>query len=187
MAILVEYNVGTGLVDFMITDQEDSDGTLLPNFGVYNDEEDRYKNFENENTIPDAMYLMKANAQINTQCYSYVKSQMESGKLSFLVDENEAKSDLMSLVKGKEMSPEERADYLRPYVMTSILRDQMMNLIVKDTENQNGMNITLTQYSKTIKKDKFSALMYAMYWCKLEEDQGRGRKDMRIEDLFLFN
>ena len=63
----MEYNVGIGLIDELVLDQEDPDtGELLPNLGVYNDDEGKYKKFENENTIKAAMYIMKANININS-------------------------------------------------------------------------------------------------------------------------
>jgi hypothetical protein len=52
------------------------------------------------------------------------------------------------------MTPEERATYLKPYTLTSILRDEMLNL----REENEGVNIILKQANRHIKKDKFSAL-----------------------------
>jgi len=46
------------------------------------------------------MYLMKANAPLNTEMYSYAQVQMTSGKLKFLIDEQEAKTKLMSTRTG---------------------------------------------------------------------------------------
>ena len=71
---------------------------------------------------------------------------------------------------------------MRPYVMTSILRDQMMNLI----EENEGVNIILKQATRTIKKDKFSALIYALYWSKLQEDSKKKRKGIDINRMMLF-
>ena len=79
------------------------------------------------------------------------------------------------------MSQNKRAEYLLPYTQTSILRDQMANLI---QENE-GANIILKQSSKKIKKDKFSAFIYGLYWCKLEEDK-RGKRRKRDISKFMF-
>jgi hypothetical protein len=48
----------------------------------------------------DAMYLIKANAPLNTEAHSYVQTQMASGKLKFLIDENQAKLKLMATKAG---------------------------------------------------------------------------------------
>ena len=186
IAVVDSNGLGTGLVDFLVSDQRDADGTILPNLGVYNDEEGKYKPFINEYTIPRAMYLMKATSGINTECYSYVQTQMNAGKMRFLIDEAEAKNELMSQTQGKNMTAAQRADYLQPYVQTSILRDQMMNLVYKETSSGN-MNIVLVQQTRNIKKDKFSALMYGMYWAKLEEDKGVKRKARDLTHMMLLN
>lgn len=183
VAVIDANGLGIGLVDFLVTDHQDPDtGEELGNFGVYNDDDGKYKKFQNENTIPNAMYLMKANSAINTECYAYCQSQLSSGKIHFLIDENVAKNKLASQSQSQRMTQSQRADYMRPYVMTSILRDQMMNLI----EENEGVNIILKQATRTIKKDKFSALIYALYWCKLQEDSKKKRKSVDLSHMMLF-
>ena len=138
----------------MITDQHDPEtDELLPNLGIINlddipNEQDRknYKSFENENTIKNALWMMKANASINTDLYSYTQTQLRNGKLKFLIDSNTAKNKLLQQSQGKKMTPLQRQDYLRPYVATDILKSQMANL-VQDNE---GANIILKQSNRKI-------------------------------------
>ena len=186
VASYVEYNVGAGLVDFLITDQIDPDtGETWYNWGVkYKDDDERqkYKNFETMDTIHNAMYLMKANAPLNTEMYTYCQTQLQHGKLKFLVDENTAKTDRMSQTRWKKLKPEERAVELKPYVMTSGLREQMANL-VEESENA---NIILKPANSNIKHDRFSAFIYGLYWCKMEEDKGSKRKTRDIKDFMMF-
>lgn len=175
--------VGAGLVDFLVIDQEDFDtGETMWNWGVYNDDDRLYRKYETPDTIHNAMYIMKANQALNSEMYSYCQSQLLSGKLKFLIDENIAKNKLMGQSQGKKMSASQRADYLRPYVETSILKSQMMNLI---QENE-GANIILKQASRKIKKDKFSALIYGLYWCKLQEDKAHKRGKRNMKDFMFF-
>ena len=57
----------------MVKSQIDPDsGDILFDFGVYNDEDNFYKKYRTPNTEEDAMFLIKANAPINTEMYSYV-------------------------------------------------------------------------------------------------------------------
>lgn len=127
MCVVDGNGLGAGLVDFLITDQEDPDtGEPLYNFGVYNDEERKYRQYETPDTIHNAMYIMKANQMINSELYAYCQSQLQSGKLKFLIDENLAKNKLMAQSQGKKMSPAQRAEYLRPYNETSFLKSQMI-------------------------------------------------------------
>ena len=55
------------------------------------------------------------------------------------------------------MTPEERKEYLIPYTLTGVLREEMLNL----REENEGLNIILKQANKSIKKDKFSSFEYA--------------------------
>jgi hypothetical protein len=64
---------------------------------------------------------------------------MASGKLKFLIDERLAKTKLMETTMGKNMKPEARNEYLMPYTLTSVLKEEMLNL----REENEGVNIIL--------------------------------------------
>lgn len=168
----------------MVKSQKDPEtGETLPPFGIYNDEERRYTQYITPDTEREVVYIMKANAPLNTEMYSYTQTQILSGRVKFLIDEKEAKARLMSSSLGQNMSPSQRNEYLKPYVQTSILKEQLCNLV----EENEGVNIILKQSSRAIKKDKFSALIYALYFIKLEEERKRNRRRFNIKDFMLFN
>ena len=176
--------LGIGLIDFMVKEQIDPEtGDILVNFGVENDDENFYKKYKTPDTEIDAMYLVKANAPINTEAHTYVQTQLTSGKVKFLIDENQAKVKLMSTKVGQAMDNDKRAEYLKPFTLTTILREQMLNLV----EENEGVNIILKQSSKSIKKDKFSAFEYGLYYIKQEEDRKRKKKKRNIGDLMFFS
>ena len=79
------------------------------------------------------------------------------------------------------MKPEERAEYLKPFTLTSILREEMLNL----REENEGVNIILKQANKSISKDKFSALEYGLYYIKQEEDNKRRRRGKRFSEYMF--
>ena len=81
------------------------------------------------------------------------------------------------------MKPEERANYLKPFTLTSILREEMMNL----REENEGVNIILKQANKGIRKDKFSAFEYGLYYIKLEEDKKKKKKKFKASDWKFYN
>lgn len=183
--LVIDANgLGIGLVDYMVKTQIDPDtGELLPDFGVYNDDESFYKKYRTTETEQDAMYLIKANAPINTETYSYVQAQINSGKVKFLIDEQQAKTKLLSTKAGQAMSSEARGSYLMPFTLTTILREQMLNLV----EENEGVNIILKRVSRNIPKDRFSSFSYGMYYIKQEEDRGRKRKKRSIKDMMFFS
>ena len=81
------------------------------------------------------------------------------------------------------MKPEERADYLKPFTLTSILKEEMMNL----REENEGVNIILKQANRGIRKDKFSAFEYGLYYIKFEEENKKRRKRFNAKDWQMFN
>ena len=177
--------LGIGLLDFMVKAQETDDGQYLPPFGIDNDDQGVYKAyFRGVNDLQkDAIFQIKANAPINTQAYSYAQTQMSSGKIKFLIDEAEAKAKMMDTKVGQNMSIDQRNDYLRPFVLTTILRQQTLNLI----QDNQGVNIILKQSSRGIKKDKFSAFVYGLYYIKQQEDRLRKKKKRDMSKFTFFN
>ena len=142
-----------------------------------------YKKYRTDDMEKDAMYLIKANAPINTEAHTYVQTQMSSGKIKLLIDEQTSKAKLMSTKVGQNMNSDKRNEYLQPFVLTSVLREQMLNLV----EENEGVNILLKQSNKSIKKDKFSAFVYGLYYIKKEEDKKRKRKKFNIADLISYS
>lgn len=176
--------LGIGLLDYMVKGQVDPEtGDFLPDFGVENDEDKFYKKYKTENTETDAIYVIKANMPINTEAHSYVQTQLSSGKIKFLIDESQAKVKLLGTKIGQTMDPEKRNEYLKPFVETTILREQMLNLI----EDNEGVNIILKMANRGVGKDKFSAFEYALYYIKQEEDNRKKKRGRKISDFMFFS
>ena len=68
--------LGIGLIDYMVKSQVDENGDSYPDFGVENDEEGYYKKYRTASTEYDAMYVLKANAPINTECHANAQTQL---------------------------------------------------------------------------------------------------------------
>ena len=183
--LVIDANgLGIGLVDYMVKTQiEPETGDEYPDFGVVNDDEGYYKKYRTPRTEYDALYIIKANAPINTEAHANAQTQLAAGKVKFLINEREAKTKLINTKLGQNMSQEERANYLHPFSLTSILKEEMMNL----REENEGINIILKQANRSIRKDKFSAFEYGLYYIKQEEDQKRKKKNFNVKDLMFIN
>ena len=180
--------LGIGLVDFMTKSQIDPEtGDELPPFGVEGgtseDTLELYKKVKGSEVENDALYLIKANAPINTEAHTYVQTQLASGKIKLLIDEGQAKIKLMSTKAGQNMDNDKRAEQLKPFTLTTILREQMLNLV----EENEGVNIILKQSNRGIKKDKFSAFEYGLYYIKQEEDRKKKKKKRNISEMMFFS
>ena len=176
--------LGIGLIDYMVKPQINPDtNEVYPDFGVYNDDDGEYKKYRTKSCEQDALYIIKATAPINTEAHANAQSQLSSGKVKMLIDERVAKVKLMGTKVGQNMKPEERAEYLKPFTLTSILKEEMLNL----REETESINIILKQANKGIKKDKFSAFEYGLYYIKHEEDNKKRKKKFNAKDWSFMN
>ena len=187
--LVIDANgLGIGLVDYMVKPQDNLDtGEHFPDFGVYGgtqeDAQEEYKKYRTNETEEDAMYLIKASAPINSEAHANAQTQLNAGKVKLLIDERIAKVKLLETTAGKKMTPEKRAEYLKPFTLTSILKEEMMNL----REENEGINIILKQANKGIKKDKFSAFEYGLYYIKIEEESKKKKKKFKVSDMMFSN
>ena len=187
--IVIDANgLGVGLVDFMVKPQVNPDTLeVMPDFGVYGgtqeDAAQEYKKYRTNSTEQDALYLIKASAPINTEAHTIARSNLSSGKVKFLIDERVAKQKLLNTKVGQNMKPEERANYLKPFTLTSILKEEMMNL----REENEGVNIILKQANRGIRKDKFSAFEYGLYYIKQEEESKKRKKKFNAKEWAFYS
>ncbi len=104
-AVIDANGLGVGLVDFMTKAQLDPEtGDALPPFGVSGgtaeDIVEPYKKIKGAGVENDAMYLIKANAPINTEAHTTLQAQMGSGKIKFLIDDRTAKAKMLATKVG---------------------------------------------------------------------------------------
>ena len=83
------------------------------------------------------------------------------------------------------MSLYDRRVYLLPYEMTSRMMDELNNLRLKPTGVSNQFKIE--RISKSIEKDRFSALEYLLYRVKYYEDKDTyKRRHKKSVDQYVF-
>ena len=175
MLVVDSNGPGFGLVDFLVKENLDENtGDIYAPFSVVND--NSYDEYKKPNSLP-LLYNIKSQgiaSDIHVNCLS----QISSGKVKFLIDEMTAKSK----ISNKKMSSEEMAEYLTPFIMTSIMKEEMMNLRAK----YHGNNVELEQINKRIGKDKFSSLEYGLWYIKELEDKNINKNKLNINDYLFF-
>lgn len=184
-AIIIDGNgMGLGLLDFMVVKTEDDvTKEVYPPFGVMNDKDGTYKKHITNDTVKDIIYIIIGNPELNTEAHTNVLMQMSSGKVKLLIDERAAKARFLSTKVGQSATAEQRANYLKPFTLTSILKEEMLNL----KENKDGRYIVLDPVNNDIKKDKFSAFEYGLYYIKITEDSKKRRRFGSITDFMFFS
>lgn len=102
------------------------------------------------------MIPMKATAEMNSNMWKSLWKSLNNGSLTFLEDELQVTREIDES-KSLRLTSEERMRYLLPYVQTSLLINEGINLSA--TWKDNGM-LSLSQ-PRTGHKDRMSALQYA--------------------------
>ena len=63
----------------------------IDGFRIPADKADEYKKYRSDICEDNAMYLIKANAPINTEAHSITQTWLNANKIQFLIDERVAK------------------------------------------------------------------------------------------------
>lgn len=160
----MENNVGRGIADLMIVEQQDADGHIYPAYGFFNN--DDYKRIQSKDA-PQILYGMIANGPLNSKIHGNAYSRLNSGYVRFLITEQDARASLLSTQIGQKMSFEQRVKRLMPHELTTKFFEEAANLRLKRT----GLDITLEQINSRFPKDKYSAFAYGLWRIKELEEQ----------------
>ena len=134
---------------------------------------------------PKVIYSIKANTSLNNDMHVYVRDELKRGKLRLLINENECKEILNSYKGYKDLPMEEQAKFQLPYIQTSLLINEMINL---ERVSKDGEPIKLKEPS-TKRKDRYSSTGYAVYVAKQLELELKPKKETKLDisNLFKFN
>ena len=166
---------GIGLLDAMALPSFDQKtGETFPAYFAFNN--DHHLPPEMHDPVDDPIakynaiiYDIKAGATNEDEIHAAFLSAINNGSTSFLAHERIVKDKLMATKKGKKMTPYDRRVFLLPYEMTSRLMDELNNLRLKPTGVENKYKVE--RISRSIEKDRFSALEYGLYRVKYYEDK----------------
>ncbi|HZJ69113.1 MAG TPA: hypothetical protein VFD28_03785 [Candidatus Eisenbacteria bacterium] len=179
--VIDTMGLGVGFGDEMVRTQVGRDGIIYPAYGFTNDP--YFKQTQPKDAIP-ILYSLKASASLNSQIHGNVYSQLQAGRVRFLIREQEAKSILLSTKRGQKMSPEERVKRLMPHEMTTQLFHEMSNLRLKRTGA--GLDISLERINPRFPKDKYSAFGYGLWRIKEIEEAHNKRQKRNTGDLHRY-
>ena len=166
---------GIGLMDAMVLPSFDpKTGEQFPAYYTFNDENHLPPEMHDETEEPvlkynAIIYDVKASASNEDEIHAAFLTSINNGSTAFLAHERVVKDKLMQTKKGQRMTSYDRRVFLLPYEMTSRLMDELNNLRLKPTGVENKYKVE--RISKSIEKDRFSALEYAMYRIKYYEDK----------------
>lgn len=169
--LVVDANgLGQGLIDQLILEIDSN-----PPYEVVNDE--RYAKFKTSNSVPMIFAVKSQTKETNSSdIHNLFIQWMANNQVKFLESESQAKAKM----KNKDI--EKLSEMLRPHVMTDFLQEEIMNLEYK----QSGHRTEVKQVSRSIQKDRFSALEYGLFWVYLEEQRNKTMREQDIGDIASF-
>lgn len=180
--LIVDANgLGSGVVDQLVLDLNDGN----PPYKVVNDENGTWKKYESNEGISMVFALKAQNKDTkNSDMINRFMQYFNKIDVGILKNPHEGIKDLEKKIKHK-LKDEELSNSEIPYLLTNNLCDEIMNLKYK----QQGNNTQVERISRKIPKDKFSALLYGLFWIYLEERKNLERKkqsNIDISQLFNF-
>ena len=189
--IIIDGNgPGIGLLDAMALPSFDQKtGEQFPPYYAFNNDHHLAPDMKTEVDEPKSqsnaiIYDMKAGAGNNDAIHANLYAQLSNGTVSFLANERIVKDKLLATKKGQKMSLYDRRVFLLPYEMTSRLMDELANLKLKPTGSNNQFNIE--RISRSIEKDRVSALEYGLYRVKYYEDKAAKNAQKRDIGKYIF-
>lgn len=147
--------IGISILDELGSETYDSIRDLTyPAISSFNDEDYRERAID-KHAIP-MIWTVNATASSNDAMIKDLSATMKAGKLKFLVEDDEFKSDMISKNdKYVLLDHNERIRLELPYIQTNLMVTETINL---DMEILNG-KIKLKEKGKA-RKDRFSSLLY---------------------------
>ena len=169
--------VGQGVFDYIIKDQYDEEtGETYKALTCVNDEEMaarcKIKN------ATKAIWSVKASADFNSKICIALRTAIQNGRITFLVDEQECDDIIAENFKPfKKMTPSEKAKIREPYIQTTMAIFELIKL--KHVVN-NGKYKVIEESG--MRKDRYSSLAYN-YWCVTELEHALKPKFQSADSL----
>lgn len=149
---------GLGVYDMLIKDIIDPEtGEIYPALSCCNNKamEERCKVAD----APKVIWSIKGTVQFNNDICVMLRNAFTSSKINLLLNESEAEKELKATIKNFEkLTPEEQLMYKMPYIQTSLLVYELINLQYE----VKGTNIRIKEKSG-MRKDRYSSLAYNYY------------------------
>jgi hypothetical protein len=169
--VVIDGNgLGRGLLDYLVKEDK------YPSYSVTNDD-GSYEKYKLPNSLPLIFNVMSNTKETKaSNIYNNFMTVIANHDLKLLV------SDTVIKEKTKEKDYEKLAEQLVPHFETSLFVDEVMNLVYE----ANGNNTKIKQVSKSMDKDRFSAVSYGLYYVYLVEKKNQQRKKQSFDAKGFF-
>lgn len=172
--------IGLGVFDCIIRDIVDPDtGEIYPALSCCNNSEMAARC--SDPSAPKVIWSIKATAQQNSEMAFMLREGLRSGRVRLLIDEFEAEELLKEIPSYSKLSPVEQAKIQLPYIHTTLLIDELVNL----QHEVSGDKIKV--YEKHgMRKDRYSSLAYNYYAALQIEQKLNKQMAMTVDAPSMF-
>jgi len=170
--------LGLPVIDLLMDDMYDAQsGIMYGALSCYNNEEiaARCK----VKGAPKVIWAIHATKEFNSQCALGLREEFRQGNIGLLADEEDFDEDYSSVQGFQKLSAEERLKLKAPYICTSLLINELINL-----EYETSNSVVRVKEKAGMRKDRYSSLAYNMYVAKqIEYDFMADRHKKTMRDL----
>lgn len=156
--VLDTQNLGLGIFDQLVQPLYDRDRQVeYEPWNCVNDDK-----MAERCTYPNAekkIYSIKGNQQFNSECAILLRDALKRGNFKLLVNENEAKEYFRKLKGFDGLSSEEHVQMEMPYIQTTLLINEMINLEGERTDS----GLIKLKEPRSKRKDRYSSITYGNY------------------------
>lgn len=178
--VIDRTGLGLGVVDMLTSDIYDqATGDTYSALSCCNDEE-----IAKRCTAPNApkvIWAIKGTPEFNSKCALGLRESFKQGSVRLLISEYDSE-DILSNIRGyASLSPPEALLFKLPYIHTSLLINELVNL-----EYETKNNVIKVKEKSGMRKDRYSSLSYNIFVAKeIERGVALSSKN-KIENL-VFN
>ena len=178
--VLDTSGIGLGVFDALARDINDPEtGEIYPALSCCNDQEmaARCKSQGAEKAI----WSMKANAQMNSNCALLLREGFRSGRIRLLINEYDAEELLNEIQGFSKLSDLDKARLLQPYINTTFLINELIRL----RHEESGGRVKMYERAG-MRKDRYSSLSYSYYVATQIEAKMNRRSGVTAEQVNSF-
>uniref|UniRef100_A0AB39C6Z4 Terminase large subunit n=1 Tax=Bacillus phage KoopaTroopa TaxID=3234046 RepID=A0AB39C6Z4_9CAUD len=169
--LVLDHNgIGRGVTDILVTEIDAN-----PPYAVVND--DRYDKYKKANSIP-MLHLISSQSKEskNTDIVNVFMSTIQNGDIFMLKSE----ANMRGIIRDKDGN--RLAEKLMPHIQVDRMIDEIMNLEYVQTGNTTNVK----QISRSIEKDRYSALAYGIFYMYQLEQKNKQRKRQTFDASSFF-
>lgn len=129
---------------------------------------------------PKVIWSVLGNPEFNSQCALGLREALKQKTVRLLINEFDAEDALQEIKGYTELSAEDSILLKLPYIHTSLLMNELINL-----EYESKNNVIKVKEKPGMRKDRYSSLSYNVYVAKLIERDKINEKRNHIDNVVL--